>query len=389
MLAASNPARAQVPPAAPAAGGDRFHLDLRSRATYDSNVAGGDQTIQNLRDVEPNDVTFDFGASVSYQVPTARRTLFFNGSADVRRHTNNSNLNGEDFNTAAGIVNQFGRCSLTAIGSYSRLQALPADLTIAVTKNVVDQRSANASLACGQRGLTASISGGVIDVDNHATGPGFVDSSTVNAAVAVGYSNDILGNLSLTGQYAKGSYDSPAAPASPLLASGFKQYGGGLSYGRKIGRRLNGTAAASYTRIESEGVAGSSSGLSADVALDYAFSQRLSFGVAYSLGNHASRTLDADYVRTESGSLRANYRLNSRISLQTSFAASRDHSKGGLATTFQVRDNKQYNVAAGATWRFGRNLNLSLDASHTDRTADLPQFNFKADRVSLGLAASF
>jgi len=39
--------------------------------------------------------------------------------------------------------------------------------------------------------------------------------------------------------------------------------------------------------------------------------------------------------------------------------------------------------------KIGRKVSLTLDASHVDRKADISQYNYKSDHVSVGIIGTF
>ena len=384
-------AEAQSAGGAPA-GNDRFSLSARARASYDSNLSGGNQTIANLRQVSPKDVTYTLGTSAAFQLPSSRQTLFITGSADFDRHQKNTNLDADNYLVSAGASSQLGACSGSAVATYSHRQALIQDLTVAVTKNIADQESGTLSISCGRRGFVGGVNGGISKLMNNTTSAAFVDSETKNIAGSFGYQNKQLGNLSVTALYSEVTYQN--APTTVVAApTGFSQYGGGLNYSRKIGNRLNGSAGVNYTQLQSNGgsaVLGSNSGsLGADVALNYRATPRLNLALAYSLGNQASGAVDATYVRQATFRLSGDYRLNTRVGLQASFAKARSDYRGGQPSLLQIRRSEDFTVSGGASVKIGRKVALTFDVSHSDRKADIAQFNYKSDRASVGITGTF
>jgi hypothetical protein len=110
----------------------------------------------------------------------------------------------------------------------------------------------------------------------------------------------------------------------------------------------------------------------------------------YTLANNASTAADAAYVRTGAFRLSGNYRLNTRVALNAAFSKGRSDYKGGQAIPgLQLRKSDDTSISGGASMRIGRKISLTLDASHTDRKADLRQFNYRSDRVAIGITGSF
>lgn len=391
-LAFCDAAAAQTAPGAPTAGGagtDRFVLDARARATYDSNVAGGDALVAALRQLKQEDTIYTLGATAAFRLPSAKHTLFLTAAADFDRHQKNSELDADNYVITAGGDATLGACAVTGVASYSHRLALIQDLTVPVAKNIVDQEIVNAGVTCGRRGMFAGLNGGYAKLMNDAKTSTFIDSTTRNVAASLGYQNKNLGSLSLVGTYSKIEYDDPPG-LIPIVSSEVDQSGIGINYSRKIGNRLSGNAGVNYTWIDPSGIADSSSAFGANVDLRYRASPRLNLNLDYTLSNNASTAADAAYVRTGAFRFAGDYRLNSRISLQASVARSRNDYRGGVALPIiQIRKSNDWILAGGGSVKIGRKVSLTFDASHTDRKADLPQFNYKSDQVSIGITGSF
>ena len=383
-LACCGAAGAQVAPT----GTDRFSLEVHAHTIYESNVAGGDSTVAALRKLEPEDVTYNLGAAAAFQLPSSRHTLFLTGAVDFDRHDKNKVLNGENYEASLGGSSQLGSCVGTAVASYAHRQAQIQDLVVAATKNVIDQESANVGVRCGRRSIFAGLDGGVTKVMNNGKGAAFIDSETRSAVASLGYQNKTLGNLALTAQYSEVDYQNVPLTVPPA-PTGFEQYGFGVNYSRKIGNRLSGNAGVNYTSLNANGSSLKSDALGADVALNYRASPRLGLALSYSLANQASAIADAAFVRTEAFRFSGDYKLNSRIALQAAVAKSRNNYRGRQTTFLQIGKSEDMTVSGGATVKIGRKLSMTLDASHIDRTADLAQFNYKSNRVSLGIIGTF
>jgi hypothetical protein len=389
-LACCDAATAQTAPSAPAgATGDRFVLDARARATYETNVAGGDDLVAALRQLKQEDTTYTLGATASFRLPSVKHSLFLTAAADFDRHQKNSILDADNYLVTLGGSTTLGACAVSGVASYSHRLALIQDLTVPVAKNIVDQENASGGVTCGRRGLFGGLNAGYSKVMNDASTATFIDSTTRNVGAALGYQNKNLGSLSLVGTYSKIDYDDPPG-VTPAASDGVKQSGIGVNYSRKIGNRLSGNAGFNYTWIKSDGLPDTSSALGANVDLAYRATPRLNLVLGYNLSNNASTAADAAYVRTGAFRFAGDYRLNSRVSVQASVAKSRNDYHGGQALpVLQIRKSDDWIISGGGSVKIGRKVSLTFDASHTDRKADLSQFNYKSDRVSVGITGSF
>ena len=377
-------ANAQVAPT----GNDRFALEVRGHVAYESNVAGGDKLIAVLRQLQPEDTTYSVGTTATFQLPSGRNTLFLIGSADFDRHDKNSVLDADNYIVSGGGNTQFGACNAGALASYSHRLALIQDITVPVAKNIADQESGNLSLTCGRRALVGSVTAGISKLDNNAKGASFIDSTTRNVGASIGYQRKVLGTLSLTTSYSEVEYQNPPITI-PASATGFHEPSVGLNYSRKIGSRLSGSAGVNYTKLSSDGTSLNSDAFGADVDLNYRVSSRLVLDLVYSLGNDASAAADATYVRAETFRLSGDYKLNSRVSFQAAYAKTNDQYRGGRPSPLQIRESDDWVVSGGMAVKIGRKVSLTLDASHVDRKADLSQYNYRSDRVSVGIIGTF
>lgn len=386
-LAYGNVAAAQA-----ASGGatDRFVLDARARATYDSNVAGGDELVAAIRRLRQADTIYTLGATASFRLPSAKRSLFLTASADFDRHQKNSTLDADNYAITAGGDTRVGPCGLSAAASYSHRLALIQDLTVPVAKNIVDQETLNGGVTCGRGGIFVGLNGGVDKLSNQSGADAvFIDSTTRTVAASVGYQNNNLGSVSLVGSYSQIDYDEPPGPIV-AASSSVDEASIGVNYSRKIGNRLSGNAGVNYSWIQPNGISDTSSSIGANIDLSYRATPRLNLTLGYTLSNQASTAADASYVRTGAFHLSGDYRLNSRVSLQASVTKSRDDYRGGQAlSVLQIRKSDDWSVSGGGSVKIGRNVSLTFDASHNDRKADLSQFNYRSDRVSVGITGSF
>jgi hypothetical protein len=369
-------------------GDDRFALEVRGHVAYETNVAGGDKLIAAIRGLEPKDTTYSLGSTVALQLPSGRRRIYLIASADFDRHQKNDVLDGDNYVVSAGGDSQFGACDGALAASYAHRLALIQDITAPVAKNVADQETANLSVTCGRRGIVVGGNAGVSKVDNNAKGASFIDSTTRDAGASLGYQNKVFGTMSLTWQYSEVDYQNPPVSIFPT-AHGFSQNSVGVNYSRKIGSRLSGNAGVNYTTLSSSGTSLSSDSWGADVDLNYRVSPRLGLTLVYSLGNEASAAADAAYVRAETFRFSGAYKLNSRINVQAAIQNSNDKYKGGRPSILQIRESEDWLVSGGVAVKIGRKVSLNFDASHIDRKADLSQYNYRSDRVSVGIIGTF
>jgi Putative beta-barrel porin 2 len=378
-------ARAQI---GPPTGTDRFTLDATGGVAYDSNISGGNTTVAALRQLVPEDVTYTLGTTASFQLPSSRQTLFVDGGVNFQRHQNNSILNGEDYRISAGLSERLGLCSGTGIVGYTRRQSLIQDLAVAAARNIQSDDTANVDVVCGRRAIFVEMSGSYSKVTNDATQSGFVDSATQGVSASVGYKSQTLGDISFVGQYSTIDY-----MANLLLGTTqppVTQYGAGLKYSRKIGLRLSGTAGVSYNRIEGGVARTSSDGLNANASLAYRLTSRTQFTLDYTLGNSASPLTNTSYVRTEVLQLTGSYELTRRVSFNAAASRSQQDYRGVQdVAVLQLRESTTDQLSGSVDVKLGRKASVSLNVTHTNRDADISQFNYSDDRVAVTLSSRF
>jgi hypothetical protein len=370
-------------------GADRFTLDVRGRVSYESNVAGGDDALANIRNLQPEDVIYTTGVTMTLQRPSSRQTLFLNAAADINRHDRNKRLDGENITVQAGATRRFTACAITGTAGYSRRQSQPDELTlVTVTKNVAETRTAGLQGMCGSGNFIGSVGGQVSKTNNNADSAGYVDSRTESVTGSVGYANQTLGTISLFVQHSTSSYSDLSIVGMPV-ARDFRQTGGGISYARRIGSRLNGTAAVSYTSLESDIEGGDSSGWTANAALNYRLSSRTGVVLNYFRGYQASATLFASSQFSERLDLSTSYKLSSRLSARASVSGSRNDFRGAQTQLLQVTEDKVFTFGGGLSYRVGRNITIGIDGGYTERNADVDLFDSNSTRASVSISNRF
>jgi hypothetical protein len=388
LLATAGGASAQA--ITPPTSGKLFAADLRSNATYASNISGGDATLAAIRKIEPRDVTYDAGATLKFQLLSGRNVVFLTAAADARRHQRNKLLDGEDYQLSAGAGSQVGPCNGLLGASYARKRSLTEDLALPVATNITVQPMGSVALSCGSGALIGSVQASAGRLRNQTKRPGFVDSDSKSGSVSIGYRNNTLGDISLIGQYSRVGYSNNplnAPPPGMFNNPNFEQYGAGIQYARKIGMRLSGTASVLATQMKSDGA--SSSGVSGNATLTYRATSRIQLSLGYDRSDQASTLINTTYLHAQSIDLKASYRLSQRISFSAGIRGSQDQYRGGVPAPLQLRDSKQLAEDVRGSIRIGRNTLLSLSGTHSERKADISIYDFTSDNVTLGISTQF
>lgn len=377
---------------APAAAAQGITGAVTGRVSYSSNLSGGTDELAELKQVKQEDVLYSLGLMGAYRRSVSRSDYFANASVNLTRYATNTNLGSEDIQVGVGGSTRLGGCAINGTATYARNQSLPEELLVVVDRNINVSKTLGAQASCGFGQVVASVSGSFVRSDNSADEVGFVGSETRAAQASVGYGNEALGTLSLAATYAESSYDTPdgpLAPGVPAFNSGFRTYGGGLTYGRRIGRRLTGNASLFYSIVDSPVAGGDSKALSGSAALSYTVTQRMTVNLNYVLANSASAVAGTNSVRNESVSLSTQYQLSSRLSASAGVTATRQRSDGVQSTLVQANESENFAVNGGLSYRVGRSISVTLNAAYSERSTSLALFDSNATRVSIAVSRPF
>lgn len=373
----------------PPGGDKRFAVDVRGNVVYGSNVSGGDDALAAIRRIEPSDVTFETGATLKFQLLSGRNVAFLTTSADARRHVRNKILDGEDYQISAGVGTQVGPCSGLVGASFSHRRSLIEDLALPVATSITEQPSGSVALSCARGAFIGAAQGAASKIQYKNRKQGFVDSVTKGGSFSIGYRNATLGDVSVITQYSRVEYANGILGnnANPSPTLDFEQYGVGVQYARKIGKRLSGSAAVLTTQLKS--AASKSSGVTANALLAYKASPRVQISLAYDRSDQASVLINTNYLHSQSADLKVSYRLSQRASLSAGVIGSRDQYRGGTPAPLQLRNSKQLSENLSASLRVGRNGQITLSAAHIDRSADVKIYDFTSDNLTLGFTTQF
>ena len=156
-LLASGAARAQAGnPVSMGGAAQPLTIGVQERTTYDSNVARGNQTAAELRNLSASDVIYAPSLTVNYVSPNPRRGIALRGYFGYDYYQRNESLRHEKIDFSAAGNATFGRCVLGGQASFDRGQSSLEDLTILVTKNTIQTYTVSASETCATTGATCA-----------------------------------------------------------------------------------------------------------------------------------------------------------------------------------------------------------------------------------------
>ena len=388
MAAWASSAAAQVPGLT--SGGRSATLQVRARATYDTNVARGNSVVAAARNVRKDDILYAPSAKVDVVWPVGRQSVFLQGTAGYEFYQYNKKLQREQIALTGGATGSAGPCQGTLTGGYSRRQSDLADLTLLVTKNTQEATTVGVQTSCLiGGGVGGNLSVQRVHLTNSAT-VGVVNSDVTSVQTGLSYQNRALGAVSLIAGYSEANY---GGQPGILLATnlGFTTRSLGVSYSRPIGTRLQGQAAFSYSTVESSGAAGQSHvGLTGSAALSYRASSRLNATLSYQRSIAPSILQGSSYNLQQSLALDARYTVSSRVTAGAGASWSKRNYRGvAPAASSLIVDDDLKAVFASLQLSVGRNASLGLDARREVRNTNLTIFDYTAYRVGITATQSF
>lgn len=366
----------------------RSDVELTAKATYDSNVARGDDLVADARDIKSEDVIYSPRIKVDLARPVGRGSAFVQGTVGYDFYQENEELAREHLALSAGVDAPIGPCDAGLKGGVSRQQSDLADLTLTTTENTQQNINVNVNVGCATNGgIGGTVSVGYAETTNSAL-QDLVDSQTNSISAGVTYSNRILGTVALSGGYQDVDYDTGSLIAPP----GFEAYNVGVSISRPIGARLSGTAALGYQTLRSKGPGdGDYDGVSGQAALSYRATPRLSGTLSYSRGAVATMQQGSNYTVTQTVRLQGAYTVSSRI--KTNLGASwsdRSYRGDGLGPQpLSVDEDEITSIFSGVSINIGRRSSLAFDGSREVRETDVELFNYTAYRVGVSAVTAF
>jgi len=368
-------------------GGRRFDVRLTARATYDSNVARGNQTVATVRDVRPGDYIYEPRATIDLVLPMARQAVFLTGNVGYEFHQYNKDLAREFIDLNGGARTTAGPCGVQLTGGISRRQSNLEDLALTVTRNTEQVLSAGASLQCATPlGIGTTVGYQYSTQSNSADDVPGADTNGVSMGLV--YSNRAIGKLALTGSYSKTDYSADDELLNPQ--SGYEQYQGTLSLRREIGHRLAGQASIGYSSQKTEGRAESFHGVTGSGALTYRLNPRLDLGLNYNRNIDTSLDPNIDYVIDELFGISATYRLSSRVSASLGADVNKRNFRGEVTPSPTTISNDELKSVKGAlTFKVGRRSSLALNGQYEDRNATPTIFSYTGYRVGIAISTDF
>jgi hypothetical protein len=361
--------------------------------THDDNVDRLNSADSALRGIQSSDDIFSPAINLNLTHALGRETVYLQGSAGYDYYAQNTLLNSERINLAAGGTAKFGRCSANLSASLMRGQSDLEDLVASITKNVETLPTYTLGFSCARIiGLSPTFT--ITDQTATNSAPILRSSNfkSLSETAGISYDRPALGTVTLYGQHSRSDYDNrDVLGGVALVEDGFDTYGGGLRYQRRIGARLTGEVSIGYTAISTEAAAlSSSSGMTYDASLDYKVSSRLGAHVSFTRAFLPSNRLDTTYSLSTVYAASASYTVGARWSLNAGVSSSDQHLQGiGLIAAGSDTQETLNSVNASANYAFSRRISFGLNARYEHRSANVAIYDYSDTQFGLTAQASF
>lgn len=388
-----------VPLLAQSAGGPAppvNELTFALTARADSNVPRLNENQPNLRGLEFSDVTISPSVLLAVERNFGRHRIGLRSNLGYRFYARNTQLNSEDISVSPFVNLDLPVCDLFVQGNVSRRQSDLGELAYIVSrdpflasKNRETRRGVTGRVTCGDAyGLRPTFEASYDRGDNSNFLRRFSDYRTTRIQPGLSYATPTLGEI---GVYAvKQTTDLPNQIDASGREGGYTLRGGGLSYTRNVGTRLNLSGRVSFVDITPKrGGNGSQSGL------NYGVDATLLINPRWQLTAHAGREFNSQlsgfstYQVSEDYSIRTTYVANPRLRFNLGGAISpREYIFDIPPPIAFIKSQTTHSIFGGASYDLRRNLQLNVDGGYFTRKADLPFFDYDDYFVSIGLRYS-
>jgi hypothetical protein len=382
-------------------GVDEKTVVLAVSGDYDSNVAGSDAALAKERGITLQDFYAEPVGTFTFSRPIGLDTIFAQGSVGYTAYARNSILDRSIIQFNGGGLGQVGICQLSLGGTFMRRQADLAELSVvtssgALLRNVSDLMEdsvVSASATCGHEiGIAPTASVSETWVHNDATDLATVNAQVLSTSAGLSYRSPVLGVISLLGQYGETDYpDRPVLTPTGIVSYSFQTVGGGFTYARNLGTRLQATASLSYIRLEPvQGTTQGYSGPTYSVGATYSVTPRLSANLQVAKSTLPSSQANASFEIVDFYELEASYQLGGRAIVSAGVSRRHDDYGGIILPQFAgLTEDTADRVFTSGSLKVGRRLTLTANLAFERRDANFPGLSYPVVVVGLGAASAF
>jgi hypothetical protein len=373
--------------------GRETDVSASASVLYDSNIARSSEEVAAARHLTLADEIFTPGVDFDIARQLGREVVFLQGNASYVFHRTDTILNRQNIDINGGLTTRILRCQELVTGTFSSAQSDLAEQSLVVVKNTLDTGIVGASADCG-RATGFAPTGSVSETwrTNSAQQLQVLNSNTLATSGGLAYRQPTFGSVSLFGSYSKAAF-----PNNVLLENGvphnygYSLYAAGVTYTRRLGGRLEGSATVSYSELDPV-VSGSKGFSGLTYALDgiYHANTRITVHASASRAAQPTNRIDANYSIDENYLVEATYLLGTRLAL--TLTGLRTTQNYNVVINLPINDltrNTTDSLFLSATYTMNRRFSFVLNAGDEERRANVPGFNYSSTRVGFTVKATY
>jgi hypothetical protein len=362
--------------------------------SYEDNVLRQPKVFPVPRGFSRDDFRLSPSLNVDIVQPLGRQKLTLLGGAGYDFYRRNSRLERERINLQGRADLAVGANCKPNVGlAYSRQQSDLADFfsfTDFRLRNREQRVTFSSGIKCGAEvGLRpgATFERSVVRNSSGFRKIGNFNATTVG--LSVGLANPTLGEVSLFGNYRRGSYPNRGAfTGRPDVNERIGVYTAGVRLQRDIGSRLKGNLSVGYTVAEPS-VAGTRrfSGISGSADLTAQLGDPLQVTLGYSRAVQQSNQLDVSFTVNDSYNINASYIVTPQLVVTAGAARNKRALRDSplLNPNLLGTDDRTTIYSGGVRYAPGGPISFSLNANKSKRSSQSRIFNYEASTVSLGV----
>jgi hypothetical protein len=374
-----------------ASAASHYHVNGTFETAYETNVSGGAASVAGARGLKQDDFIFTPTLLVDLFKTFGRESLFLTGSAGYNFYAYNGTLNRENIDLAGGGNAQIGPCRTTVTGVYDRRQQQLENLTRLAVQDVYSETSLGVQGACGRAiGFQPTFSFNQTWTNSTQQQQQSTDYNSTGGSGGIAYVTPTFGNLTVSGNYTSTRFVNRVIALGPIqLQDGYDTYGGGVSYSRLLGARIQGVVSLSYTTVQPYIGSAGFSGPTYSLDVTYRVGGRLSLHGNVTHDIQPSNVIDSDYYIETKGQIEASYLFSSRLDATVGFSDSARNFKGpALMPAVDLTHDTLESVYGTVTYSL-RKVYVSLDVRHEYRSANLSGFSYPNTRVGFTVGTKF
>jgi len=369
---------------------DRVAIQANVNVSHDSNVAHSSAALAALRGVRPEDSIISPAVSIDLSLPIGWEEVFLKGSAGYNIYARNNQLNSQDVDLRGGVAARLRACKATLTGSVASARTDLSQLAVTVTRNIETTETVTVEGECAREiGLGPALS--VTQQWSSNSSPQMFQSDSRSTSVNAGlaYRRPQFGKLEVLGSFAQADFPNRSVALSPAsIQDGYRQYGVGARYERRLGARVQGAFEIGYTTLTPfvrsvEGYSGPYYRADASVRISPRVDAQLQAGRTIEPANVTGATYDLkDLV---SGAV--NYTVTPKLRLSLSGSQATDSYNGGVfAPGLDVRRQTMRALTVTSHWQLTRRAALELWAMQEVGNADLKSYDYTDNRAGLSVS---